>query len=1098
MRRILFLLIIVIPLTLQARALAQGKMGYYRYPAIHENTVIFTAEGDLWRVTLEGSVAQRLTTHHGVESYPAISPDGSRLAFSAQYEGPTEVYVMPLDGGLPQRKTFEGRNAQVVGWTPEGKLIYSTSSYSTLPNTQLVLLDIKNNSRELYPLSQASDGSFDPQGRTLFFTRLAFQGSHTKRYRGGTAQNLWKYAKGSAEAVPLTSDYPGTSKDPMWWEGRLYFVSDRDGTMNLWSMEADGGDPRQLTFHKGLDVSSPCLHKGKIVYQLVADLYLYDISSREDREIPVTLASDFDQTRERWIKNPQQYLTSAHLSPDGDRVALTSRGQVFVAPVEEGRLVRVTRKNGVRYRNAAFLPDGKNLLLLSDESGELEFHEIPANGVGEGRALTANARVFRYPGIPSPDGKLIAFRDKDYQLWIHDLARNRTKKIAASETSNFSNLTWSPDGKWLAYVQDADNSFSQIKLYNLDKGEITAVTSDRFDSWSPAWSPCGKWLYFLSDRHFVSLVRSPWGARQPEPFFDKTTRIYALPLMPGERSPFLPEDEVYLAGKEKKAREKSAAEDKKDKKDKKDSGGEKEKIKVAIELEGIQSRIIEVPVDPGDYTDLAVNDKYLFFVEREISLQRKRTLQALEIKNKDIEVKTLLADVGEYELSREGKKLMVRKSNDIYVFTASDAAPSKLEKQRVPLGGWSFSLKPRDEWRQMFGEAWRLERDYFYDKNMHGADYDAVLKRYLPYVDRITDREELNDLIAHMVGELSALHTFVWGGDRRSGEDDISQGRLGAELVRDDKNKGFRIEHIFEFDPDFPGRRPPLAEPGTNISEGDVITALNGIPLSGIADPAVLLKNQAGKQVLLTLISQESKEPFDAIVKPVTPGAESNLRYNEWEYRKRKEVEEKGRGEIGYVHLRAMGGEDFSEWMENFYPVFNRKGLIIDVRHNRGGSIDSWILEKLLRRVWFYWKPRVGKPFWNMHYAFRGHMVVLCNERTASDGEAFAEGFRRLELGKVIGTRTWGGEIWLSFGNWLVDRGIASAAEIGVYGPEGEWLIEGHGVEPDIVVDNLPHETFRGKDAQLEAALQYLKEKIKEEPVEIPPPPEYPDKSARE
>lgn len=394
----------------------------------------------------------------------------------------------------------------------------------------------------------------------------------------------------------------------------------------------------------------------------------------------------------------------------------------------------------------------------------------------------------------------------------------------------------------------------------------------------------------------------------------------------------------------------------------------------------------------------------------------------------------------------------------------------------------------------MFVDAWRMERDYFYDRNLHNIDYQGLLERHRPFVERVSDRAELNDLLAHLVGELSALHTFVRGGDMRRPADSVVPGSLGARLARDEAKGGWRIDHIYRADPEYPERLSPLGKPMSEIREGDVIAAVDGVPTLGVPDPSLLLRNTAGRQVLLGIRPAAGGPSRKEIVIPMTPAADADLRYAEWEYTRRLEVERAGRGELGYVHLRAMGGDNYTEWVKSFYPVFNRKGLIIDVRHNRGGNIDSWILEKLLRRAWFYWQGRVGNPTWNMQYAFRGHMVVLCDESTASDGEAFSEGFRRLGLGKVIGTRTWGGEIWLSSSNILVDRGIASAAETGVYGPEGRWLIEGHGVDPDIVVDNLPHATFQGKDVQLEAAIRHLQERIEKEPVEVPKHPPYPDK----
>jgi tricorn protease len=1076
-------------------AYADPPQGYYRFPALSADKIIFTGEGDLWAVGLGGGAAERLTSHPGSEWSAAVSPDGKTVAFSAQYEGPTEVYTMPIDGGLPTRRTFDGENALVVGWTPDGKIMVQTSHFSTLPNRQLLTVDPKSGKTELLPLSQASDGCFDDSGRVLYFTRLPFQGSHTKRYKGGTAQTLWKYELGRQEAVPLTPDYPGTSKTPMWWKGRVYFASDRDGTMNLWSMGPDGKDLKQHSFLKGWDVKSPSLRGGRIVYQAGADIHVFDIAAGADRLVSITLTSDLDQERERWVKKPMDYLTSAHVAPDGARIALTARGQVFVAPAEQGRLVQATSKSSVRYRDARFMPDGKSLLVLSDESGELEFWRVPANGVGRPEQLTQGGTVFRYEGLPSPDGKWIAFDDKNQKLWLHNIGEKRLLQIASSELSGFSWLNWSPDSNWLAYVSPADNEFDRIWLYGLKDDKTTALTDDRVDSYNPVWSPDGRWIYFLSDRYFQSLVASPWGPRQPEPFFGKTTKICAASLRKDGRFPFAPDNELMPPEqKEKEQKNQAKAEEAKAEGVAK-SGAAEKKIEVLIDFDGIASRISEVPVPAGRYRNLAIDDKCLFWSEADVSASPKARLVALEIKNKDISPKTLVEDIGGYEMSLDGKKLMVRKSDGIRIIDAAPKPPADLAKAKVNLDDWTFSISPREEWRQMFVEAWRLERDYFYDPNLHGIDYRGLLEKHLPLVARVTDRDELNDLISDLVGELAALHIFVAGGDRRVGADQINPASLGARLERDEAAGGYRIAHIYRSDPDYPEVSSPLSKPGLAVSEGDLITAINGVAALEAPSPSMLLRNKAGQQVLLGLKSSTSGHDYEAVVTPITINEEVNLRYAEWEYTRRLAVEEKGGGDIGYVHLRAMGGGDYTEWVKNFYPVFNRKGLIIDVRHNGGGNIDSWILEKLMRKAWFYWKNRLGRPTWNMQYAFRGHMVVLCNERTASDGEAFTEGFRRLGLGKVIGTRTWGGEIWLSFDTWLVDRGIASAAEMGVYGPEGQWLIEGHGVDPDIVVDNPPRETFDGRDAQLEAAVKYLKEEIRLHPVEVPPAPKYPVKA---
>jgi tricorn protease len=459
---------------------------------------------------------------------------------------------------------------------------------------------------------------------------------------------------------------------------------------------------------------------------------------------------------------------------------------------------------------------------------------------------------------------------------------------------------------------------------------------------------------------------------------------------------------------------------------------------------------------------------------------------------------TVLSEVKSYEISADRKKSLIRKGDEFYIVDsdakgASLGDPKALPKAAINLSRWTITTNPRDEFQGIFLDAWRLERDYFYDHNMHGVNWTAMRDRYLPLVDRVADRDELNDVIAQMVGELSALHTFVVGGDARKPSDQVDLAALGAQLRRDEKAGGFVVEHVYLHDPDLPNLAPPLSRPESLVKEGEVITSIDGVDTLSVPDERALLRGKAGAQVLLH-VKPATGDARDVLVVPISSRDDTRLRYTEWEYSRRLEVEKASKGSIGYVHLRAMGSEDIDQWARDFYPVFDRQGLIIDVRHNHGGNIDSWLLSKLLRQAWFYFQPRTGNPSWNMQYAFRGHIVVLCDHETASDGEAFAEGFRRLKLGKVIGERTWGGEIWLSFSNMQADNGIASASEIGVYA-DGKWLIEGRGVEPDMVVDNLPHESFTGTDTQLQAALKELQEEIQADPRPVPPAPQHPDKS---
>ena len=1071
-----------------------GVAGYYRTPTIQGRTIVFAAEGDLWKVSVAGGVARRLTTHPAEETSPVLSPDGGTLAFTAHYEGPAEVYTMPLSGGVPVRRTFEADTSIATTWTPGGRLVYTTQYYATLPVPQLVALDPDANTRERIPLSTASEAAYDDTGELLFFVRPAFHNNVTKRYVGGTARDVWKFEAGSPEAVELTGDYAGESHSPMWWRGRVYFVTDRDGTMNLWSMTADGGDLRQHTEHAGWDVRDPDLSAGRIVYQLGADLWTYDISADVAAVVPITLASDFDQLREKWETDPVRYLTSAHLHPQGRSVVLTARGRVFVAPAGSGRLVQATRDEGVRYRDVVFMPDG-SLVGLSDATGEFEFVRIPANGVGSPEPLSDNGAVLRFQGTPSPDGRWIAFTDMNRDLSLLDTDTGETR-IISENREGIGAMSWSPDSRWLAYTMTAMNSFRQIKLYNVDAETTTALTSDRTNSTSPAWGPDGEFLYFASDRNLRSVVGSPWGPRQPEPYFDRPIKLYEVALRRGLRSPFRLADE--LAGGDGGPQPSAAAPAGDDDAQGSEGQGEDEAVApeaIEIDLDGIERRLREVPVEPGTYTGLQANEHALFYLSRTGAGAGSSTnLMALPFDGEDPRPIAVVERARQTQLSLDGEKLLVRRANDFFILDARpQAAGSRLDDGKVDLGSWAFRMDVREDWRQMLVDAWRMERDYFYDPGMHGVDWEGALAKYMPLVDRVTTRAELSDLIGRFVGELSALHTSVRGGDLRSGDDDVSVASLGARLLRDPAAGGYRIDYIYQSDPDYPDERSPLADPYLDIDEGDVIEAVNGVSTLDVPDIGALLRNQGGRQVLLSVRRGNTRTSRDVIAVPITN--ERDLRYGDWEYTRRLIVEERGGGQIGYVHLRAMGSNDLTAWYRQFYPVFNRQGLVLDVRRNNGGNIDSIILEKLMRRAWMYWRQRVGQPTWNMQYAFRGHMVVLVDQNTASDGEAVAEGFRRLGLGPVIGMRTWGGEIWLGSSNRLSDGGLARAPSMGVYGPEGEWLIEQIGVIPDIVVDNLPHATFNGGDAQLDAAIAYLLDKIENEPLPVPAPPAYPSKA---
>ncbi|TAE79310.1 MAG: protease [Bacteroidetes bacterium] len=1046
-----------------SQVIAQGFEGYYQHPDIYKNTIVFTSEGDIWKVSIEGGLAQRLTTHTEEEKYPNISPDGKTLAFYATYEGLPEVYTIPIDGGITTRWTYSNsEGAKIAGWTPKGEIIYTSTEFGSATNARLATIDVKTKSKRLIPLHQVNEAIQNEKG-IWFFVTLPNMNAHIKRYAGGMARQIWKF-DGQNEAVKLTTDHLGESFNPMWYENRLYFITDRDGMKNIWSMNDDGKDLKQHTFHTDFDVRSANVDDGKIVYQYGADLWLLDIVSGKNKKIDIRLVSDFEQLRETWITKTTDYITSVNPDPLGEKVVVTARGRVFVVPAQSGRTIAFAKQNDtvVRHRDAVFSYDGKNIISLSDASGEFEFVQFAADATGKVKPITQQAKTLSYTGIPSRDGKWIAYDDIDKNMYLINISTGVRKKISTNE-QGVRDFSWSPDNQWLAFVQVAFTGLAQIKIYNVNDGSIFDLTNDRSNNTNVAWSPDGKFIYFLSDRGFHNLIGNPRNQRLGGVGWDKVHNVYHIALKKGTPSPFRAFDEL---NQDYTTLEKSTG-----------------KLVVSIDKNDIQSRTMAVPIAAGNYYNLRVNEQAIYLLANENGSDENPHLKVAEISRSKVELTSIASGIENFELTQNGKKLFIKKGQSYYMVEAGTGTLNL--SNEIDLSGCQFLLNPKQEWKQLYKDAWRMERDYFYDKNMHGVDWDAMYKKYLPFVDRVTTRSELNDVLAQLIGELSVLHAFVNGGDMPNDEKHISVGGLGAITSRDAKSGGFKIDYIYKPDPDFPERKSPLADPYLDIKEGDIITKVNGVDALSVMDISELLVNQAGKQVRISIKSGALVK--DIIIKPTDPYW---LIYGDWQYNNRLKVEKASNNDIGYLHQSSNDNAGINQFYKEYFPAANKKGLIIDMRNNEGGYISSIMLQQLARQVWMYRIDRTGQPIERIP-----HLVVLVNESTGSDGEVFAEGFRRLGLGITIGKRTWGGFVALHFGNQLTDNGIAAAPMHGGYGPEGKWLVEGVGHVPDIEVDNLPLETFNGKDAQLEAAIIYLKKKIAEEPRDIPLAPVYPDKS---
>ncbi|HEY9102970.1 S41 family peptidase [Chitinimonas sp.] len=1073
---------------LASQVVPAASNGYFRFPTLQGNTLVFTAEGDLWSSDASGGTARRLTSHPAEETRAALSPDGQWVAFSANYDGATEVYVMPLAGGLPKRVSFENTRAFALGWTPQGEVLFS-AQHSSGPNSLRVVAAVNPNTlaKRVFPLADANDAVLDDKGENLYFVRfgLATTNDNARHYRGGAMAQLWRYNLKSGAEAERIGPRDANLRRPMWWNGQLVVISDADGRDNLWSLRDDGSDARQLTQHRDFDVRSASLNQGKIAYQLGADLHVLDLASLSDRALDIRLSSDFDQQRTRWLDKPLRYMSSSELSPDGERVAVTARGQVTLAGVGPIRRIDIAQPAGSRLAAATLSPDGKWLYAICDASGEEEVWRFPADGSSGGKALTHDGTTQRWNVLPSPDGRWLAHSDKRGRLWLLELASGHNELIddgGAVGNEEYDALRWSPDSRAIALVrQTSARQLSRIGLYSLDRKHLTWLTSDKYQSGSPTFSPDGKWLWFLSERNFQAPGGGPWGDRNTGAHFSQRSKLYALALQPGNRFPFQAKDELQ-AGKaaEDKA---EAKEDKKEEKkaDKQESKKDDKPKLPAIVFDGLAERLYEVPGVAGNFLDLKSDAKRLYLLEHDGG---KRDLKTLAIENGPAKLELFASEVNQFALSQDGKKLFYRKAGndggDMWIVEAGAKAPADLGKSAVRIGDWGIQVRPREEWRQMFADAWRMHRDSLYDRNMRGVDWSAVRTHYAPLVERVTDRSELDDVLGQMVAEVGSLHSQVAAGDMRRSPESVAVAGLGADLQR--TANGWKVSYIYHTERELPGERSPLQSPGVDVQVGDVIVAVNGRSTREARDISDLLLNQAGQQVLLE-IKRGDAPSRKVVVVAVNAQRQAALRYTDWEQTRKEAVEKAGQGKLGYLHLRAMGGDDMAGFVREFYGQYDRDGLIIDVRRNNGGNIDSWIIEKLLRRAWAYWAPPAGGSYTNMQQTFRGHLVVLTDALTYSDGETFAAGIKALKLGPLIGSRTAGAGVWLSDRNNLVDNGRARVAENPQFGVDGSWLIEGVGVVPDIEVENPPHATFLGQDKQLETAIAWLQRKLATEPV---------------
>ncbi|GLP98133.1 S41 family peptidase [Paraferrimonas sedimenticola] len=1056
---------VVAAATMALSASASAAQGYYRFPSLHQDTLVFTAEGDLWKTQLGSQMSQRLTTHPAEERQAHISPDGEWVAYVANYEGASEVYRMPLSGGVPERLTFESSRVRLQGFDAQGQLLYSTDNANG-PSNYWVLrrVDPQTKVTQDLPLADANQGSISADGRYLVFTRFGLQttGDNAKLYRGGAMGQLWRYQIGTdQEAVQLLPQHQGSLSHPMLHQDRIYFLSDASGSANIWSMSIEGTDLTQHTDFEDWQVRAPQLDNNKIVFQLGADIHLLDLANSKSAPVAIELASDFGERQQRWVEKPMKYASLFSLSGDGKSVAVTSRGKVALVKQDKSRLVELATPANSRSRNTQVSPDGRYVYVINDAAGENEIWRYAADGSEQARQLTKDANTFRWNLSLSPDGRYLAHDDKAGNLFLMDTKNFKNRKILENANGNspLQDLSWSSDSRFLAYTRTMKGEDRPaVALYDVEENETQVLTSQKYESFAPTFSQDGHWLYLLSNRTFVATPGSPWGDRNMGPVFDNRTQIYAFGLTKDAPYPFQKPNELL------KTPEDDAEYD--------------------LDWDGIKQRLWPVPVAAGNYSQLQAGKDGLYMLKRGLNPAQAPEIAYLKYDAQKPAVATFAKDARSFEVSNDAEQIFWRSHSNggekLFIAAAGEKAPDDLSQAQLDTKPWQMMLEPKQEWNAMFHDAWIQHRDSLFDPTMRGLDWAATKTKYQPLLERLTDRHELNDLFAQMMGELNALHSQVRGGDFDKLANPAKSALLGARLAN--ASQGVRIERIYRTDPEVPEMSGPLAAAGVNAQDGDVIVAVNGRKVKDLGELTAALRNQAKQQVKLTL--KRSSRTIDTIVTPVSAGQHNKLKYQDWVYSNVDKVNAQD-SRIGYLHLYSMVSSDIASFAREFYANLDKQGLIIDVRRNRGGNIDSWVIEKLMRKAWAFWQNPGDKAYTNMQQAYRGHLVVLTDQLTYSDGETFSAGIKALGVAPLIGQRTAGAGVWLSGRNRLTDGGMARVAEFTQYAIDGRWIVEGHGVEPDVYVDNLPLATFNGSDAQLAKAIEYLQGQINQSPVPV-------------
>jgi tricorn protease len=1099
---VLLLVAACAPLAAQTRLL--------RFPDIHDHRIVFTYGGDLWQVADTGGTATRLTAHPGVEVFARFSPDGKWIAFTGQYDGDEQVYVIPAGGGEPRQLTFYpargplaprwGYDNQVVGWSNDGRYVIFRSLRDAIGLflSRLYRVPVDGGPAEALPMPVGGSGSYSPDGKRIVYSPQARDFRPEKRYSGGTANELYIFDVASHEAK-LISEGPRASRDPMWIGKRIYFNSDRDGHFNLYAYDTESGRTTEVTHNSVWDVRWPGTDRQRrIVYELDGELQVLDVTTGSSTPIAVNVPDDGINRRPAWI-SAADHIESAGLSPKGERVLFSARGDIFSAPVEKGPTRNLTHSPGAHDKWPAWSPDGSKVAFLSDASGEEEIYVVAQDGSSPAERITTGGHAFRYEPRWSPDGKRIAFSDKDGRVWVVTVSDHKLQEVVHSTEGQIHDYEWSPGGGWLAFSMNNAARFSALYIWGVQDNKLHQVTSGTFDENSPAWDPQGDCLYFIAGHEF-----HPQMSQTEFNFATNRARgIFALTLRKDVKNPFpLESDEVTVKAPDDAAKDKDKDKDKDKEKDKdKQTAEPKDKDKQTaepkdkgIDFDGLGQRVTRVPLDANNYVGLFVkSDALLYGVFPAAYYGRPaETKPALRIfAFKDRKETTLADDVASAVVSRDGSKVLVHQGPSWNLYDATPAGASS--KKTVSTAGLMLERVPAEEWKQIFNEVWRRYRDFFYAPNMHGHDWEAIRERYSQLLPYVAHRSDLNYLMSEMIAELTVQHTYIDGGDLRLPPRPHA-GLPGARFSVDEASGRYRIAKILEGQNEEDTYRSPLTEVGVDARVDDYVLAINGEDVTVKTDIYKYLRNAGDAPVQLTLNGTPTLTGARKVTyRPLT--SETNLLYFDWVEQNRRKVDALSHGRVGYIHLPDMGEGGIQEFIKWYYPQLRKEALLIDDRGNAGGNISRMVIERLnLRLLGLTYARTTATPTTYPDGAFIGPKAVLLDRNSASDGDIFPWMFRQAGLGPLIGERSWGGVVGITDHGPLMDGGTVNVPEFAYATAKGEWAVEGHGVDPDIVVHNDAKSVIEGHDPQLERGVAELLKSLEQSTPKLPEHAPYPVK----